>query len=124
MKLPWSQGPTAPYLNAKRFRVFYRRRDWSGRTSGEQEWKLGAIEMVKTSEDACRREVARMGRRQNCMAETMRVVEVSREATVQTGQSVKTVSDSEYERLKQETREKTEYERKELLREKGIIIPS
>ncbi len=118
---PWTKGPTAPYLDGlKRYRVHYRTRpdEWA-------EWAPGAIEMVMKDKDAAKKRAYRTVTQYHpaLQMEVNRVEEVSAEAPIQTGRKVETVSSSDYQSQMEEAKEKTEYERKQLLREKGLIIP-
>jgi hypothetical protein len=94
----FKKGPSAPFLDGiKRYRVYYRTRP-----RGTHEWKKWAIEMTLRSEaDARYRTIQQC--RDHGEVEVVRVVEVAAEAPIQTGQSVQTVSASEYERIQQET---------------------
>ena len=121
----WAQkyfktGPSAPFLDGiRRYRVTYRTRPWD---EPLDKWKEWAIEMtVRDVEHAKLRTYQQVRSRQE--VEIIKVEEVAAEAPIQTGQSVQTVSHSEFERQKQEALDKTEYERRELLREKGLWIP-
>ncbi len=117
---PWTTGPTAPYLDNKRFRVHYRTRpgEWA-------EWATGAIEMVMKDEGAAKKRAIQTVTQyhRELQMEVTRVVEVSAEAPIQTGREVKTVSESERSSQIEEAKEQTEDERKEMLRLRGLIIP-
>ncbi len=115
---PWTTGPTAPYLDNKRFRVHYRARkdEWTP-------WETFVGETVMPNKFAAEARIYRKIRENNpnIQLEINRVEEVSAEAPIQTGREVKTVSESERTSQIEEAVEKTEYERKEMLRAKGII---
>ena len=121
---PWadkvfSSGPSVKFMDGiRRYRVTYRTRE-----RGTLGWKEWALEMVTRTPEECRRRVIRTVSRPTVEVEVMLVKEVSAEQPIQTGRSVKTVSEKEYLEGLDEAREKTEYERKELLREKGIWLP-
>jgi len=120
---PWADkvfksGPTIPLLDAKRYRVKYRTRP-----RGLVGWKEWTMEMVTRTPEECRRRVIRTVARRDMEVEVMRVEEISAEQPIQTGRTVKTVSEKSYLEGLEEAKEKTEYERKELLRAKGLWLP-
>ena len=116
----FKQGPSIPFLDGiRRYRVKYRTRE---RPHGIA-WKEGQIEMTKRRPEDCFKETMSRLRRPELEVEIMRVQEVSAEQPIQTGRTVETVSQKEWLSRMENAKEKTEYERKELLRAKGIWLP-
>jgi len=122
MKLPWTKGPTAKFREGiHAYEVSYRYR-----IRGTTSWTRSVLpRCVATSkDDAMRRTIGFLRKaHRNIEVDLLHVKQLADEAPIQTGQKVETVSESEYESIQQEKAEKTEYERKEVLREGGLWIP-
>jgi aspartyl-tRNA synthetase len=62
-------------------------------------------------------------RHRDVEVEFIRILNTSDEMPIQTGNPVETVSEQKYLEIREQTMEKTEEERKERLRERGLWIP-
>ena len=118
---PWSKGPSMKFLDGKRrYDCLYRHRK-----RGEFGWTESVIGITAEKPSDCERRVVQFisQRHRDVEVEFIRILNVSDEMPIQTGNPVETVSQEKYDEIREQTMEKTEEERKERLREHGLWIP-
>ena len=121
-RFPWTKGPSAKFREGVHvFKIDYRYRD-----DGDSGWHHASLHrcVASSRDDAMKKSIGFLRKAHpNTTFELVECKELEPEAAIQTGEKVETVSESEYERLQREKKEKTEYERKKILEEKGYWLP-
>lgn len=119
----WTQGPTAPFLEKG---MAWRKVTYRYRESFGDDWKIRSIDMLTRNVPDAHRRAQFLAKARRWQVEVMKVEELSKEAVLQTGKPVETVTQKQFEETKAKVEQELSENEKEIadeLRSRGFWLP-